>query len=193
MAQVSEKKLAELVAGSRPASTFAPRAGFAWIAKAEKPAVEKQPMPLPAWREPAEPKMAAPKPVKRPKDTGPSKGVREWVWERLGRVCVVPDCGREATELHHRMNRGMGGDRRWFINHPANLVPACHDCNGEVERKRTKYEALGMFLEEGSWPYLHPVNLPGSGWMVWDRDAEDWVSVHDVNDWLAIDRAGVTV
>lgn len=200
---VSAKRAAKLAdAGTwNPFSTFGPSStvGLSRATalkakpKAEKPAREQLPFPLRPDREPPAPRLAVPKPVKRPKDTGPSKAVREWVWERFGRVCVVPGCGREATQLHHRLNRKMGGDKRPFINHRSNVVPMDAFCNAEVEQFRKVYTALGFYLEEGSLPYLRPAHFHGLGWMTWDLDADDWVSVFDTNDWYTADRAGVTV
>ncbi|GAA1466282.1 HNH endonuclease [Nocardiopsis exhalans] len=56
--------------------------------------------------------------------TGPSRAVRELVWDRDGGACVW--CGRAVSpewhSIHHRTNRGAGGSRRRELNLPGNLV-----------------------------------------------------------------------
>jgi hypothetical protein len=196
MRQVSPQRLAEglcLHGSTLNPGTGLTRTPLKTKPKADKPKFEKLPLPLAPGRERPAPKLAVPKTQKRPKDTGPSKTVRAWVWERLGRICVFPGCGQPGTQIHHRFGRGQGSDTRWFINHRSNLVPACWACNEDVDNQPNHYATKGMYLPEGYWPHEYAVNMSTLGWVAWDRDADDWVSVFDLNDWREADLAGVAV
>ena len=83
------------------------------------------------------------------KDTGPTTAVRETVLERDNHVCLR--CGSpHALQIHHRMPRGAGGSRMWWINLPSNLVTLCLTCHGEVESHRAHAVADGWLVKRGS-------------------------------------------
>lgn len=55
----------------------------------------------------------------------------EQIKERDGHFCLLAlsNCLGEGGVLDHRANRGMGGSK--ILNHPALLVLACSQCNGD--------------------------------------------------------------
>jgi hypothetical protein len=64
----------------------------------------------------------------RYRNTGPRKSTRVIVLERAGDRCEWPDCTAWATEIHHRLNRKMGGrkgERAEQLNGVAWLLAAC--------------------------------------------------------------------
>ncbi len=65
--------------------------------------------------------------------------VRQLVRDRAHNMCERCHTA-EATNLHHRTPRGMGGSRQAWIDQPANLVLLCGSgttgCHGWVESHR---------------------------------------------------------
>lgn len=63
----------------------------------------------------------------------PPVSVKRAVIARDGGWCLLAlhNCQGEATTAHHRANRGSGGSR--VLNHPANLVATCSQCNSDAE------------------------------------------------------------
>lgn len=53
-----------------------------------------------------------------------------------------PGQAKAASDPGHRLNRGSGGDPRWFINDPANGTSQHHGCNWKLEQ-------VSEFAEEG--------------------------------------------
>lgn len=78
---------------------------------------------------------------------------KKLVNERDGGLCVK--CGSEATDIHHRMPRGLGGssdpDRNYGL---ANLVSLCR--------------------EDHDWVHSHPVESYDNGLLVrsWDNPVD---------------------
>lgn len=73
----------------------------------------------------------------------------EQIKERDGHFCLLAlsNCLGEGGVLDHRANRGMGGSK--ILNHPALLVLACSQCNGD---KADAHALTLMNLEErGLW------------------------------------------
>lgn len=66
--------------------------------------------------------------------TGPTRRTRRVVKARSHGRCEFPMCGAEATDIHHRYERGMGGfgpksPAVEWINGPANLLYCCSHHN----------------------------------------------------------------
>lgn len=67
-------------------------------------------------------------------NSGPSRKVRGIVHARSHKRCEFRECGLEATEIHHRYERGMGGfgpksPAVDWINQPSNLLDTCQHHN----------------------------------------------------------------
>lgn len=106
--------------------------------------------------------------------TGPSRAVRNLVWERDGGVCVrcgVPVHG--VYSLQHRRARGMGGTRRGDANSPANLILMCGSattgCHGWVESHPGEAARYGYRITQTTDPAAAPVLYP-DGWVQLDHD-----------------------
>lgn len=101
------------------------------------------------------------------KNTGPSTGVREEVWERSGGYCER--CGKaigtSAMSVHHRRPRRMGGTTDPSVNTVPNLAILCGSgttgCHGEIESRRSDAYADGWLLHAGQDPAEVPVRLRG--------------------------------
>ena len=71
---------------------------------------------------------------------------------------------RNATDIHHRRPRGMGGTRHPEIHSPANLLHLCADCHRWVEsNSRAAYE-FGWKVPHNT---LDPVEVPVKRRHVW--------------------------
>ena len=65
---------------------------------------------------------------RRYRNTGPDRRTRDIVAFRSLGLCEWPSCYDQATDLHHRLNRKMGGrkgDRADQLNGAAWLLAAC--------------------------------------------------------------------
>jgi hypothetical protein len=83
------------------------------------------------------------------------------VLARSNGVCEV--CGQaRATNVHHRMPRGMGGTNR-PIESPAWLLHVCGSgttgCHGRIESDRTRAQAAGWLLVGQETPETRPARL----------------------------------
>ena len=142
-------------------------------AKTRKPLARSAPKPRAAARDRA----PRAKTKSAPRDTGPTRAMREAVKVRDGGRCVR--CGDPAGSIHHRKPRGMGGthgaesDR---INGPAWLLSLCGSgvtgCHGWVEGNRTRAEELGyLILRNG--PEVDAATVPvrvRAGWRLFGDD-----------------------
>ena len=93
------------------------------------------------------------------RDTGPSKATVRAVWDRDEGRCAR--CGRElygpsrgvGWSVHHRVDRGMGGSRVWWINLPGNLLLLCGSgttgCHGKVTNNPAAAEQGGFSVRRG--------------------------------------------
>lgn len=94
--------------------------------------------------------------------TGPSPTVRRLVVERDG-GCLR--CGGEATNIHHRRPRGMGGTRDPAVNAPSNLVALCGSgttgCHGWIESHRAQALADGWLVSRWGDPAKVPIFVRG--------------------------------
>lgn len=82
------------------------------------------------------------------------------VTERSGGWCEVqlPSCTAEATQMHHRRRKGMGGDRRPGTNEAGNLLHACYHCHDQIERhRRTEARINGWTVHPNLDPTTEPV------------------------------------
>jgi hypothetical protein len=117
----------------------------------------------------------------RPKDTGFSQAVKLAVRTRAGHGDA--DCasceacgrhlGRHGGQVHHRLNRQMGGSK--LRNGAQNAALLCgtpddySTCHGKATRLDAHMKAAGWVLESGQDPALESVMLhsAGSGMTVW--------------------------
>ena len=84
---------------------------------------------------------------KRPRDTGPTKKVRDLVKRRAKHTCER--CGLcPGQVVHHRDPRGIGGSSRPEVNLPSNLVYICVPCHEYVESKRLEAIGYGWLVED---------------------------------------------
>jgi hypothetical protein len=99
--------------------------------------------------------------------------IRALLWERCDGRCEVSGqpLDPDTFDVHHRMNKGMGGTTRWFRDDPTNLLaldPGVH--NGgphSVHGRRPWSEMRGYLLPKLSgWPpQSMPVWLRGTRWV----------------------------
>lgn len=115
---------------------------------------------------------SAPKP-RRPRDTGPSRKVRDVVKQRANHRCER--CGLcPGQVIHHRDPRGSGGSSRPEINLPSNLVFICSACHEDIERS-------------------HRLKAIGDGWLVQDRFVPAEVRIRLHYGWHLLDDDGRAV
>lgn len=72
---------------------------------------------------------------RRRKDTGPTVKTRHLVHLRSGDMCEWPGCWLARSDVHHRLDRGMGGRggvMRTRLNQAGWLVDACRMHHGVV-------------------------------------------------------------
>jgi 5-methylcytosine-specific restriction endonuclease McrA len=77
---------------------------------------------------------------KRTKATSIPKKVKEKVWERDGRLCVI--CGRPGNPWCHFIPRSQGG-----LGIEENVVTLCNECHAAMDNS-TQSKALRMMAEE---------------------------------------------
>lgn len=51
---------------------------------------------------------------------------RMQVFERDSETCVVPECGREAVDAHHIIDRSLWSDEGYYADNGASLCERCH-------------------------------------------------------------------
>lgn len=83
-----------------------------------------------------------------------SKAVQQIVEARSGGVCEVAaiGCTGEATQMHHRRPKGMGGDKRPATNAPGNLLHVCYACHRMIEDNRLDAALHGWLLHSEQSP-----------------------------------------
>lgn len=117
--------------------------------------------------------------MRRRRDTGPSRQVRELVLARDGLTCVC--CGQWtgwSRNLQHRKARGMGGTTDPMANSPVNLLNMTPECHQRVERRGTEDHAKGYWLRQDEDPAMVPVMVflsPGCGDIAWPTVDGHWV------------------
>ena len=102
----------------------------------------------------------------------PSKYIRNIIWNRDLGVCW--HCGSEETTIHHRRNRGAGGDRTKskVADRPSNLLTICPEYNFLMESDLNvirEAREKGWKLQMGQNPSLTPVyRFDGTWWWLTD-------------------------
>lgn len=106
----------------------------------------------------------------------PSQYIKNLIFKRDEGVCW--HCGSEETTLHHRRNRGAGGDRTKtkVADRPSNLLTICPEFNGLMESDVNAYRIAldkGWKLRMGQLPSSVPVqNFDGTWWILTDLGAK---------------------
>lgn len=120
------------------------------------------------------PRLAVTAPKRR--HTGPTVAVRALVRARSGGLCEWPGCPRPGIDLHHRLNRKLGGrhgEMRARINGAAWLLDACrphHErVTSSVGEVRVEAERMGWVLREHQDAEVTPV-LTCHGWVLLTPD-----------------------
>lgn len=94
------------------------------------------------------------------KDTGPTRMVREIVWQRDRGMCLRCRAER-GVQIHHRAPRQKGGTREAWINQPANLVLICLQCHEYIESHRAEAYESGWLIKRTSGERPEEVSLLG--------------------------------
>lgn len=98
----------------------------------------------------------------RPKDTGPSRKVRDLIRdERAKKRCEVTGLwlGDTDGQLHHRRPRQAGGTKRPDTNTPPNLLLLHPDMHAWIESNRTEAYEFGLLLHDRQIPADESVQL----------------------------------
>lgn len=100
----------------------------------------------------------------RARDTGPTAKTRAVVHARSGDRCEWPACPRLRRDVHHRLNRKVGGrhgEMRQRLNGAEWLVDACRHHHNLATRAvgddRVLVESMGWVLREGDDAVLVPI------------------------------------
>ncbi|WP_010540405.1 hypothetical protein [Dietzia alimentaria] len=85
--------------------------------------------------------------------------VKARVMARSGGFCEVrsPHCWDEATQLHHRRPRGMGGSRDLRSAGAANALSVCVPCHLDVESNRAESLERGWLVRQAADPAQVPL------------------------------------
>jgi 5-methylcytosine-specific restriction protein A len=88
-----------------------------------------------------------------------------------GPVCeVMARChGKEATEAHHRRNRGMGSTRRPDTNEAANGLMCCADDHQWITEHPKEAREFGWIVSQYKTPAEVPVLYRGKWAMLDDQ------------------------
>ncbi|MEO3922675.1 hypothetical protein ABGB07_02150 [Micromonosporaceae bacterium B7E4] len=113
----------------------------------------------------------------RYRPTGPTTDEMEKLRERSGGLCEMqlPGCLGRATDVCHRIKRGMGGRKgaaRELNNRLSNVIHGCRECHGWTHARPEEAYDLGLMLREGQDPENEPVT----------RRCE-WVYLYDDGSW----------
>lgn len=98
---------------------------------------------------------------------------RDVVFDRDHYKCSI--CGEVSNiVVHHRINRGMGGDPKGVLNALSNLLTLCNWCNGALE-SLPSFAATGRYhghkLSRWQDPLEVPVRYGWTGeWRLLDDD-----------------------
>lgn len=91
--------------------------------------------------------------------------VRARVMARSGGFCEVrvAGCGGEASQLHHRRARGMGGSRNRATGQASNAVSVCLPCHDYIETNRELARDRGWLVRQG----VNPCDIPVYRYRQW--------------------------
>jgi len=102
----------------------------------------------------------------------PSQYIKKLIFERDEGICW--HCGSDQTTIHHRRNRGAGGDRTRskVADRPSNLLTICPQFNGLMESDVNAYKLAlekGWKLRMGQFSTHTPVyKYDGTWWYLTD-------------------------
>lgn len=96
---------------------------------------------------------------------------RRLVRERDGGRCMI--CGAEATDVHHRRRKGMGGSA--LLEQPSNLVTLC---------------GLGNTSGHHGWAHQNPDEAHYIGWLLYDFEPAAETPVYILGEWFLLDDEG---
>lgn len=113
------------------------------------------------------------------RNTGPTPATRATLRARSGGYCEMglAGCTGWATEVAHRIKRGMGGRHGEALaesNRLANLLHSCHTCHAWTHDRPTEANDLGLMLEEHQNPRDEPVAYREAGWVLLDDEGFFW-------------------
>ena len=85
--------------------------------------------------------------------------VRARVMARSGGFCEIRavGCWDEASQLHHRRPRGMGGSRNPVTGSASNAAACCVQCHAWAESNRELARDRGWIVRQGADPREIPV------------------------------------
>ena len=97
--------------------------------------------------------------------------VRARVMARSGGFCEVrvAGCWDEASQIHHRRPRGMGGSRSPATGGAANACAACTPCHNHIEQNRVQARDKGWIVRQSADPAQVPVYRYGR-WVLLDDE-----------------------
>jgi len=99
----------------------------------------------------------------------PSRHIKNLIERRDSGICW--HCGTDQTTIHHRKNRGMGGQKSSISDRPSNLLTICPEFNGAMESDVNAYRLateMGWKLRTGEMPYDIPVYRYDDTWWIID-------------------------
>ncbi len=109
--------------------------------------------PMPARRTPLR-SVARPS---RPRNTGPSKAVLKKLHARDFYCAICGVLTSDGLQVHHRVNRGMGGRSAAWVSRPSNLLRICWEHNLDMEQNPAyaeKARGWGWKVRDGVDPRL---------------------------------------
>ena len=88
-----------------------------------------------------------------------SEKVRARVMARSGGFCEVraSGCWDEASQLHHRRPRGLGGSKSPATGQASNALSCCLSCHDYLEKNRELARDRGWLVRQGANPCEVPV------------------------------------
>lgn len=117
----------------------------------------------------------APKKSKRPRDTGPSKDVKDFLRTVRAKGRCERCCAGGRLDVHHRRARKAGGTKRPEINSPENLLVLCRSCHHAITNTnghRADYEFEGLVIREDLRDSADVKVLLAGGWFLLDSSGE---------------------
>jgi hypothetical protein len=99
------------------------------------------------------------------------EAARRIVRERDGGRCLM--CGIEATDVHHRRRKGMGGSA--LLERPSNLVTLC---------------GLGNTSGHHGWVHQNPDQANQYGWVLYEFETTAETPVLTPDGWFTLDDLG---
>lgn len=109
--------------------------------------------------------------------SGPDVRTRAALHARSGGWCemALPGCLGRATEVAHRVKRGMGGRHGEALaasNRLSNLIHSCGDCHAWTHRRPAEAYDMRLMLREHQDPAAEPMPYRNAGWVLLTDDGE---------------------